>query len=134
MIEEQGRNRPAADRSQQAKLWRLARGQGIGRRSFLQLLSAGGTAAVLAACTGVQIPAATPQAEGEAATEAPLLFKDAAPFIDHGGGNLEARLQDMQGLITPSRLFFVRNNSASLDLDAAELAARGRGRRRCHPP
>jgi len=127
MIEEQGRNRPAADRSQQAQLWRLARGRGIGRRSFLRLLSAGGAAAVLAACTGVQLPAATPQAEGEAATEAPLHFKDTAPFIDHGGGNLEARLQDMQGLITPNRFFFVRNNSASLDLDAARwrLAVEG---------
>ena len=60
-------------------------------------------------------------------TEPPLHFKDAAAFIDHGGGNLEARLQDMQGLITPNRFFFVRNNSASLDLDAAgwRLAVEG---------
>ncbi len=127
MIEEQGRIRPAADRSQQAKLWRHVRGRGIDRRRFLRLLSAGGAAAVLAACTGVQLPAATPQATGDAAVEPPLHFKDTAPFIDHGGGNLEARLQDMQGLITPNRLFFVRNNSASLDLDAASwrLAVEG---------
>lgn len=127
MIEEQGRIRPAPHRAQQAKLWRLARGRGIGRRRFLQLLSAGGAAAVLTACTGVHLPAATPQASGDAAIEPPLHFKDAAPFIDHGGGNLEARLQDMQGLITPNRFFFVRNNSASLDLDAAawRLAVEG---------
>lgn len=127
MMEEQGRPMPATHRAQQAKLWRLARGRGIGRRRFLWLLSAGGAAAVLAACTGVQLPAATPQTPGDAATGEPLYFKDPAPFLDHGGGNLEARLQDMQGLITPNRFFFVRNNSASLDLDAAgwRLAVEG---------
>ncbi len=125
MIEEQGRSRPATHRPQQAKLWQLARGRDIGRRRFLQLFSAGGAAAVLAACTGMQLPAPPPQAAVEAA--APLHFKDAAPFIDHGRGNLEARLQNMQGLITPNRFFFVRNNSASLDLDAAgwRLAVEG---------
>ena len=111
------------------------RARGIGRRRFLQLLSAGGAAAVLAACTGMQLPAAAPQAEGEAAagaateaaTQAPLHFKDAAPFIDHGRGNLEARLLNMQGLITPNRFLFVRTNSASLDLDATRwrLAVEG---------
>ena len=30
------------------------------------------------------------------------------------------RLEDMQGLITPNRLFFVRNNSVSLDIDAED--------------
>ena len=119
MIEEKGRFRPATDRPQQTQLRLLARGRGIGRRRFLQLLSAGGAAAVLSACTGVQLPAAPPQAAADAATEAPFHFKDPAPFIDHGGGSLETRLQNMQGLLTPNRLFFVRNNSASLDLDAA---------------
>ncbi len=135
MIEEQGRFRPGAQSAQHAQLWQHARGRSIGRRRFLQLLSTGGTAAVLAACTGMQLPAATPQAEAEAATEAaaraateaPLHFKDAAPFIDHGRGNLEARLLNMQGLITPNRFFFVRTNSASLDLDATRwrLAVEG---------
>ena len=46
-------------------------------------------------------------------------FKDPAPFIEHDGKSLEARLESMQGLITPNRLFFVRNNSVSLDLDVS---------------
>ena len=49
---------------------------------------------------------------------APAWFKDTAPFIVHDDGkSLEARLENMQGLITPVRYFFVRNNSVSLDVD-----------------
>ena len=52
--------------------------------------------------------------------EPPAWFKDTAPFILHDDGkSLEARLELMRGLITPQRLFFVRNNSVSLDVDAA---------------
>ena len=47
-------------------------------------------------------------------------FKDATPFIAHDDGkSLEARLENMEGLITPNHLFFVRNNSVSLDVDVA---------------
>ncbi len=47
-------------------------------------------------------------------------FKDPAPFIEHGGKSLEARLENMEGLLTPASLFFVRNNSATaVDIDAA---------------
>ncbi|MXY79357.1 MAG: sulfite oxidase [Chloroflexi bacterium] len=54
------------------------------------------------------------------AGESPAWFKDTAPFILHDDGkSLEARLELMRGLITPPRLFFVRNNSVSLDVDAA---------------
>ncbi|MCY4088448.1 MAG: sulfite oxidase [Actinomycetia bacterium] len=54
-------------------------------------------------------------------------FKDPAPFIEHDSKSLESRLENMQGLITPNRLFFVRNNSASLSLGASEwrLAVEG---------
>lgn len=46
-------------------------------------------------------------------------FKDAAPFLTHGRKSLEARLEDMEGVITPTRLFFVRNNSfSSVGVDA----------------
>ena len=132
MIAEQERSTPETIRAQKGQLWRFARGRGMGRRRFLRLLSAGGTAAVLAACTGVQLPVAPPPAAKdmvESATASPdergsvealLHFKDPAPFLDRGGGNLEALLQNMQGLITPNRFFFVRNNSASLDVDAAD--------------
>ena len=44
-------------------------------------------------------------------------FKDPAPFIQRGSG-LEARLENMQGVITPTESFFVRNNSESLEIDA----------------
>ena len=115
-----GRFIQEADSAEAGKLWRFARGKGMGRRRFLWLLSAGGTASVLAACTGLPLPAATPPAAGERGAEGPLYFKEPTPFIDHGGGNLEARLQNMQGLITPNRYFFVRNNSVSLDVDAAD--------------
>ena len=47
-------------------------------------------------------------------------FKDPAPFIERDGKGLEARLENMQGLITPNRYFFVRNNSTSIGLDAAD--------------
>ena len=132
MIAGQDRAAPATNRAQKGQLWQFARGRGMSRRRFLRLLTAGGTAAVLAACTGVQLPVAAPPAaehmverataslDERGSAEAPLHFKDPTPFIDHGGGNLEARLQDTQGLITPNRFFFVRNNSVSLDVDAAD--------------
>ena len=104
----------------EGEFWRSARERGVSRRRFLQLLSAGGTAAALASCAGLPLPAATPTAAEEGGAEAPLFYKDPAPFTDHGAGNLEARLENMEGLITPSRFFFVRNNSASLDVDAAD--------------
>ena len=44
------------------------------------------------------------------------VFKDPTPFIRQGRSGLEARLELMPGLITPSELFFVRNNSNSVDL------------------
>ncbi len=101
-------------------LWQLALERGVSRRRFLQLLSAGGTAAVLAACTGLPLPTGTLPLADENTAEAPPFSKDPAPFIELGGGNLEARLENMQGLITPSRYFFVRNNSVSLEVDAAD--------------
>ena len=101
-----------------ARLWPLARGRGMDQRRFLQLLSAGGAAAVLAACTGPGGRRAAPAASE--AGDAKAWFKDTAPFIVHDDGkSLEARLRHMEGLITPNHLFFVRNNSFSLDVDVA---------------
>ena len=88
------------------------------QRRFLQLLSVGGAAAVLAACTGPGGRRATPAASE--AGDAKAWFKDTAPFVVHDDGkSLEARLEHMEGLITPNHLFFVRNNSVSLDVDVA---------------
>ena len=82
---------------------------GLSRREFLRLLSLGGAAAVLAGCTGTlqQAGAAPAVLSGDPAP----FFKDPAPFIRHPGGVLESRLELQHGLITPNRLFFVRNNS-----------------------
>ena len=104
-------------------LWDFASARGMPRRQFLRLMIAGGAAAVLAACARIDSPAApapTPvQGESGAAADSPW-FKDSAPFIIHDDKGLEARLENMRGLITPNRLFFVRNNSASLGLDASD--------------
>ena len=115
---ERERSGPEKDAADTARLWPLARGRGMDQRRFLQLLSAGGAAAVLAACTGPGGRRATPAASD--AGDAKAWFKDTAPFIVHDDGkSLEARLEHMEGLITPNHLFFVRNNSVSLDVDVA---------------
>ncbi len=100
------------------RLWELAQHSGMSRRRFLALMAAGGAAAVLAACTDIGTGGdAGPAVQSEA--EALPWFKDPAPFIRHEK-SLEARLESIQGTITPNDLFFVRNNSVSVDIDADE--------------
>ena len=100
------------------RLWRLASAHGIGRRRFLQLLAAGGAAAVLAACSGSPSPTSIFTATPDPVTSASAAwFKDPDPFIKHED-SLEARLENIQGLITPNRFFFVRNNSGSVAVNA----------------
>ncbi len=110
------------DRTADAEEWLrlLAYERGISRRRFLQLLSVGGAAAVLAACFGDRMPGAgsptsAPTSIGQ--SEPPAWYKDPAPFIQRSG-SLEARLENMQGVMTPNKQFFVRNNSTSMDVDA----------------
>ena len=105
---------------------------GLSRREFLRLLSLGGAAAVLAGCTG------TPQRAGAAPAVLPgdpaPFFKDPSPFIRHPGGVLESRLELQHGLITPNRLFFVRNNSdTTTHVDAASWRLRVEGDGVEHP-
>ena len=105
--------RPETGPQEEDRLWLMARDSGISRRRFLHLLSLGGAAAVLAACVGARpsdSPAAPP--DGESAP----WFKAPEPFIRRDA-SLEARLENMRGVITPNRFFFVRNNSASMDID-----------------
>ena len=103
-------------------LWNLAQHHGITRRRFLSLLALGGAAAVLAACGDMQVsepmqsPVPSPPPTG---TSGSPWFKDPTPFIQHEK-SLEARLERVRGLITPNHLFFVRNNSVSLDLKPAD--------------
>ena len=95
----------------------------MGRRRFLQLLAAGGATAVLAACGADSSggDATPPDGSRESSTDLPGWFKDTGPFVAHSDGkSLEARLENMTGLITPASLFFVRNNSVSVDVDASD--------------
>ena len=105
-------------------LWQFASARGMDRRRFLQLMVAGGSAAVLAACLGTEAPTAMPSPTASPTTpaEGPAspYFKDPAPFIERDGKGLETRLENLQGLITPNRHFFVRNNSVSIGLDTAD--------------
>ena len=108
------------------RMWDLARLSGISRRRYLKLLAVGGAAGVLAACSGQRLPrsgdgasaASAPTTAASGTSTGPGYFKDPAPFIQRGEAGLEARLENMQGITTPNRFFFVRNNSRSLDLDA----------------
>ena len=109
----------------QENLWDYVRARGMDRRRFLRLLVSGGSAAVLAACAGTEPdfettqPSPAQQAGPGPVQDSPW-FKDPGPFIRHDDKGLESRLETMQGLITPNRLFFVRNNSVSLDIDASD--------------
>ena len=94
------------------------------RRQFLRLMMVGGTTAVIAACVGPgrfdgDFPA-PPATVGPGIGLNSPFFKDPSPFIQRDDKGLEARLENMQGLITPNRFFFVRNNSVSLDLDVSD--------------
>ncbi|MCY3568582.1 MAG: sulfite oxidase [Chloroflexi bacterium] len=100
-------------------LWRLATECGMSRRRFLSLMVAGGAAAVLAACRDdvPDWPTAGQRARGAVA---PLVFKDTSPFFDHGRAGLETRAELLDEWLTPRELFFVRNNSRSVDVAAED--------------
>ena len=106
----------AAARQIVDRLWDSCRGRGLDRRAFLRLLAAGGAGSYLAACAG----AADGPLAGGAATVPDNWFKDPSPFIVHGNRNLETRLSSLDSLMTPNELFFVRNNSPTLELDPAD--------------
>ena len=115
-------NESTPHRTAEAEDWLrlLAHERGISRRRFLQLLSVGGAAAVLAACFGDRLPGTsepTPFSTAIGQTEPPRWYKDPTPFIQRSG-SLEARLENLQEVMTPNKLFFVRNNSTSMDVDA----------------
>ena len=102
-------------------------------RRFLRLSSAAGKAPAPGAGDGLGSPdradsagardttlAGLAAAPSTTAAESYPWFKDATPFIPRGEEGLESRLEDMQGTITPTSLFYVRNNSASIDVDVAD--------------
>ncbi len=117
-------NGPGTGRWDGDSLWEFVSARGMDRRQFLRLMMMGGAAAVLAACVGTDPAPGTPRPAPPKTSSGPSAgspwFKDPAPFIRRDDKGLEARLENMQGLTTPNRLFFVRNNSVSLDLDASD--------------
>ena len=110
-------------------LWDLARSR-MGRRRFLALLAAGGAAAVLAACGVTEptdaVPTLMPTTDA-GVEHGRTISKDPAAFLVHDEMSWEARLSNMQGLVSPNRYFFVRNNSVSIDLDPATWRLRIEG-------
>ncbi|MDE2678972.1 MAG: sulfite oxidase [Gemmatimonadota bacterium] len=70
-----------------------------------------------------------PGGAADAATAA--WVKDPTPFVQHGT-NLETRLADLDGLLTPNDLFFVRNHAPTPMIDPASyrLAVGGPGAER----
>ncbi len=109
---------PTVERPEDESLWKFASASGMDRREFLRLLIIGGTAAVITACSGNLFTgdSASPTAT---AVRQRLLFKDPSPFIARDDIGLEARLENMQGLITPNDLFFVRNNGPTPDISVS---------------
>jgi len=77
------------------------------RRRFLKLLTSGGASALLSGCL----------ADSAEDPDQDAVFKDVSPFIRHGSSNLETKMEDMRGFITPVEQFFVRNNDVSQDIE-----------------
>ena len=106
-------------------LWQFVSARGMSRRRFLQLMGAGGSAAVSPRASEPKRPAATPSPT--ATPTMPEVGARPAPTSRtprHSSSatarGWKTRLENIQGLITPNRYFFVRNNSVSIGLDAAD--------------
>ena len=100
--------------------------QAVSRRHFIRAGSAGAAGLWLSACGGREPP---PRASSAVIGEAPRRWvKDPTPFI-HRTTNLETRLEDITGFITPNELFFVRNHSPTplIDPDRYALKVHGPG-------
>ena len=73
------------ENSAERDLWLMARSNGISRRRFLQLLSVGGAAAVLTACSGLGLLTSSDPDDAGASIAGqesfPGWFKDPEPFI-----------------------------------------------------
>lgn len=122
----------------------LADERGLSRRALWTLLGTGGAAAVLMACAKVHVPADTERALSPGTGEplsasnagegsATAFYKDATPFLQHGEKGLESFLADMQGFVTPNHLFFVRNNSTSMDITIEDWRLSVNGDAVSHP-
>lgn len=117
-----------------------AKSHSLSRREALAAMASGAGLALSGCGPGAEQtdrPGADP--EGAAAGGAPAQaapdgdalrawVKDPSPFIRHGT-NLETRLEDLDGLLTPNDLFFVRNHAPTPLIDPASysLAVGGPG-------
>ena len=118
----------ATSRAEDESLWRFASATGMDRREFLRLLIVGSTAAVIAACSGSLFSGDVADTTPTVDPTSPPWFKDPTPFIQRGPAGLETRLENLNGMITPARQFFVRNNGkSSIDVDVSgwRLAVEG---------
>ncbi|MFW6198407.1 MAG: molybdopterin-dependent oxidoreductase [Acidobacteriota bacterium] len=95
------------------RLWESCRRRGVDRRTFMAAVAAGAAGSFLAGCVDGN------EGAGPAEEGSPWV-KDPGPFIPHGGKNLEARLEHQETFLTPNELFFVRNNSRTVEVDAEE--------------
>lgn len=103
---------PKLSSEEHEDLWTYSRAHGLSRRHFVHLFTLGGAGAVLAACE-------TPPSPDQAASaEALPWVKDPSPFVRRSL-NLETRLENLNGFITPNEQFFVRNHAATPTLDAS---------------
>ncbi len=104
----------------------------MNRRDALALMAVGvGAAACGPESVGDGGAAAGGEAGSGTGAPAPIWAKDPAPFVQHGT-NLETRLADLDGLLTPNDLFFVRNHAPTPTIDPASyvLTVRGPGAER----
>jgi DMSO/TMAO reductase YedYZ molybdopterin-dependent catalytic subunit len=103
-------------------LWRKASAAGLDRKSFLRLMTVGGSAAVGAALAGLP---------RSSAAQAPLrlFFKADYPEYFHKpwATELGARWFDFTSYITPIERFFVRNRYASPAVNVATWSLRVHG-------
>ena len=97
----------------------------VNRREALALMAAGVGAAACApedaSDAGAGPGAGSGMAAGadsESGGAAAIWAKDPSPFVQHGT-NLETRLEDLDGLLTPNDLFFVRNHAPTPVIDPA---------------
>lgn len=94
----------------------------MNRREALALMAVGVGAAACgpegAPAEGGAAAGGTGAAAPGGGDAAPIWVKDSGPFVQHGT-NLETRLADLDGLLTPNELFFVRNHAPTPIVDPA---------------
>lgn len=101
------------------------------RRTFLRTVSAvgaaGATVGLVGCRPGSEEETRLSRGAGQPAAEERLPWvKDPSPFIRHPT-NLETRLEDLDGFLTPKELFFVRNHAPTPRIDAESYRLRIEG-------